>query len=454
MGEEIPTCPALGPSDGESSARLEPPQLIITPRFFIGTSAGSPANSPAEPTQELRRSVEGGIQALMNEAEAISGREDLVDALVESHAPDSQLPTIVSNPHFLITEVSGAIPETLQKKAPAAVLPSLDLSPQPESEAEVEVEIEPCAEPEPSPTYSDTELQDAFAGFQQNRTIPPPGMKLILTQFVHYLIGQAIEAEEYDLAEQIENDLRELTTAYQQSDMENASHLQSQSLESRLEEVKQKQLAIEAEWEQKMARLRAKQEQKMLILEQRQQEERELFEQKCQTPDFLQRFTKPSSQLLALWRLQKSLAFQHEFDAAKDAKARAEELQRRETMDAQSRAMKSVRQNYEQLLQRQKREIECAKANDIRKLKALEIEMKKEKEAVEKLNKQVETRIKDQRPPLKRSGLPPLQAAQRDGSSQLLRRAGRPRSGLNEQGGAQLDVKITNIKAVLGGKSK
>jgi hypothetical protein len=47
-----------------------------------------------------------------------------------------------------------------------------------------------------------------------------------------------------------------------------------------------------------------------------------------------------------------------------------------------------VRQNYEQLLLKQRRESECANANDGRKLRSLEFEMTKEKEAVGKFNRQ------------------------------------------------------------------
>jgi hypothetical protein len=341
----------------------------------------------------------------------------------------------------LITEVSGTITET---PLPFSI-PSIQISAPPEiAELIVEPEIESA------PAFSDVELQAAFTAFHEQRTVPPIAMKIDLTQFVHWLISEAIDNEEYDTAEQMENDLRELSVAWQHSDIENLTFIHSQSLESRLEEVRQKQIAIEADWTARIAQAKAKQTEQLEFLEQKHQEERELFEQKCQTPDFLQRFTKPSPQLLSLWRHQKTLALQHDFEGAKDIKARADELQRRETVDAQTRAMNSVRQHYELLLLKQKREIECAKANNLRKIKAMELEMNKAKEAAERLNKQVEIRMKDQRPPLKRSVLPRLQRAQRDGTSGG-RRALRPRAALNEQISGQLDIKIGNIKAVLGG---
>jgi hypothetical protein len=92
---------------------------------------------------------------------------------------------------------------------------------------------------------------------------------------------------------------------------------------------------------------------------------RKYFEIECQSPEFLQRFTKRSPHLFQLWKLQKSLALQHNFEESKQVKQYAEDLQKQETLEAQKRAMRSVQRNYEKLLWRQKRELECADANDV-----------------------------------------------------------------------------------------
>jgi hypothetical protein len=127
-------------------------------------------------------------------------------------------------------------------------------------------------------------------------------------------------------------------------------------------------------------------------------------------------------------------------------------MQRAETAEAQRRAMRSVQQNYEQLLARQKREVECADANDARKLKQMEGDRKREKEAVEKLKRQVETRLRDKRPPLKRSG---GTHNSRETTSHLVKRQTRIKTGLGDASvGGQLDVKIPDLKAVLVGKPK
>jgi hypothetical protein len=150
--------------------------------------------------------------------------------------------------------------------------------------------------------------------------------------------------------------------------------------------------------------------------------------------------------------MQKKLALQHDFAAAKKLKAHCEEMQRAETAEAQRRAMRSVQQNYEQLLARQKREVECAAANDARKLKQMEGERTKEVDAVQKLNRQVETRLRDKRPPLKRSAVP---QNSRETTAHLVKRQARLKNGLGEASvGGQLDVKIPDIRAVVVGKPK
>jgi hypothetical protein len=459
----------MPPPADVNSGRLNPPAVIATPRFII-PFAQSPRHDPASdrdktsPMPELRRSVEGGIQALMKEAQAKADpddssltakspdeEEDEIDAPEIDPALDPQIPVgpatdppAPTGARLLITEVQKAVPGRPKGEVPVLPLTPPDLEPP--------IAFGQTVDSEPEQRYSDEALLAALTAFQQSRTVPPLAMQIPLVTFAHCLVSEAIEAEDYERAESIEAALRDLGPAFQQCESDNATLLQSQCLESRLEEVKQRERACDIEWESRLAEFRERCAHKRDRLEQRHAAERREFEARCQAPDFLLRFTKPSSQLLAAWRMQKKLALQHDFDAAKQLKARCDEMQRAETAEAERRAMRSVQQNYEQLLARQKREVECAAANDARKLKQMEAERRREKEAVEKLNRQVETRLRDRRPPLKRSGAP---QNSREITSHLVKRQARIKSGLGEASvGGQLDVKISDIKAVLVGKPK
>jgi hypothetical protein len=81
----------------------------------------------------------------------------------------------------------------------------------------------------------------------------------------------------------------------------------------------------------------------------------------------------------------------------------------------------------------------------------MESEMKREKEAVQKLNKQVESRMKDRRLPAKRSGFAPNS---REPSVYLAKRITRTKSGAGDVMSGALDLKIPDVKAVLGARGK
>jgi hypothetical protein len=61
----------------------------------------------------------------------------------------------------------------------------------------------------------------------------------------------------------------------------------------------------EVDWKQRVSDFKTKCAQKMETVKQRHEEERRQFEIQCQQTSFLQKFTKPSLQLLDSWRLQK-----------------------------------------------------------------------------------------------------------------------------------------------------
>lgn len=415
---------------------------------------------------ELRRSVEGTIANLMDttiitkseeEPAKNSPQEEQIDVeqVLQQENEDSmimkelfgdQQPDDIKNQqeseemedNFLITQTNKAVEGT--------VIPLLDLTIEIPAETP-HVEVEETATTVLS--YTDDEIVEAWHNFQETRTIPGIEMKDYVILYVKQLSDEAIEIEDYDLAQKLEDDIKAFTAAFSRAYEEAPSATPSLNLESRLEEVKQQKMMFEYEFEQKLNRVKERENRKLEQLEERQEEERCQFEARCQNPEFLQRFSKPSASLLQMWRIQKRLALAHDFEGAKEMKARADELQKKETEDAQRRAILSVQQNYEKLIEKQKRELECAKANGERKIKSLENQYIKEKEAREKLEKQVEVRMNEQKraPQRKGSCLPSL-------NREIPTRAARTRSAFRKAEEAkptiQLDVKLTNIRSVLG----
>ena len=429
--------------DTQDDAEFPAPQRIldIPDLKDIDTPRLLEALSERDSSRELRKSVEGCIEAMMGEQAVLKTDPSLPDDDDANPSDDAgeeeeQAPNKLHEDleKILITELDGAV----EGNDDAPEVPSLDLA-QAHSN-----EVEPVV-------YSQEDLAAAFRAFQAHRTLPAPEMREMVHVYAKSLCDQAIDDEDYDLAEKLEHDVTEYARLCREASSEPVDDSQAKM---RLEEVRQKQAMCEHEWEQKIADLKQREQAKIEEIEKKQEEERQAFEAKCQTPEFLQRFTKPSAALRQLWKLQKGLALQHNFEGAKEVKQRAEELQRQETEEAQKRAMRSIQRNYEKLIVKQKREIECANANTVRKVQQMEVERTKDKEVKEKLNRQVESRLKERRPPLKKSTLPPLSANSRETTPYMTRRA-RNRGNLQADAPSQaLEIKIPNIKAVIGTKGR
>lgn len=431
--EESETVPAPTPiTDIPSLADIETPRLLE-------------ALSERESSRELRKSVEGCIEAIMGEQAVLKTDPTIPDDddanPSDDNCEEEDPPHELREDKILITALDDAVEGNDETEQDPHV-PSLNLA---AATSEQDHQI----------GYSDEELSAAFRKFQEKHRLPPPEMRGDVLSFASSLCEQAIDDEDYDLAEKLEHDVTEYKRMCREASADPSDDWQLKNAETRLEEVRQKQAMCEYEWEQRIADLKQREQAKIEEIERKQEEERQAFEAKCQTPEFLQRFTKPSAALRQLWRLQKGLALQHNFEGAKEVKQRAEELQRQETEEAQKRAMKSIQRNYEKLIVKQKREIECANANTVRKVQQMEVERTKDKEVKEKLNRQVESRLKERRQPLKKSTLPPLSANSREATPSYMTRRARNRGNLQADAPSQaLDIKIPNIKAVIGTKGR
>lgn len=457
---------------------------------------GDTAIIDRESIKQLRRSVEGTIQEMMdknaetaelnppeepeNEIEPVNQEGGTTDNSNELENDgelfDYQSALLNLDKNFLITQVQQVIEghdaDEIQPNQSDISIPPLDFTPE---------------EPKPpqQPLFTEQDVENAFKEYQKSKKVPPAYMRDAVVIYVHAITNEAIEAEDYDLAEKLDKTLKELIAAFNKTyginnsnaNMGDASSTSDSSanLKQRLEEKKLSRQAAVAEWEEKIQTLKESEQKKIEEIQQRQQVEREEFESKCQTPEFLQKFTKPSARLLQLWKLQKGLALQHDFEGAKELKQKAAELQKIETAEAQQRAINSVKVNYEKLVMKQRRELDCAIANGQRKIVQLEQEMKRDLETRDKISKQMEVKIKEWRRPLKKSCLPPLNSnspsqnqyipnslleenstVQRDITTSALSKrvvasgAKKSRAKSKMEPSAVLDVKITNIRSVLG----
>lgn len=317
----------------------------------------------------------------------------------------------------------------------AAAVPK-DASPPRRRKREEEMEV----------TYTDEQLQDALDQYKKNKTLPPFLMRNAVLDYLRRQSVAHIIAEEYDAARNVDILVNDLIQAGLRDVGGFKTEEEAKSLETRIERAQQRKSSSNQHYEERIALLQEQEQKKMEKLLEYQEYERQQFEADCQKPEFLQKFSKPSPQLLQVRRVQKKMALAHEFDQAKLMKAQAERLQREETQKGQQRAMETIRALYEQLLTKQQQQLWCTQTNAERKLQLLRDEMAKEKEVNGYVTRRLESQLKETR--TRKSGLPALRTSgtnmpqSKMARTQLLKYKTDPEI-------KQLDIKLTNIKSVM-----
>lgn len=243
-------------------------------------------------------------------------------------------------------------------------------------------------------TYTHEDLEQAIIAFQKEKKLPPLTMKGAILDHARLRSLDYIIVEDYDAAERMDRVIDDLYRAFSGDLGVSEAQARERDFASRIEAVKQQQTRCKEDMERRIQSLKEREQEKINELHQSQEQEKQEFFAVCQEREFLSRFSKPSKELLQLRKVQRELALAHDFDGAKQAKKSAEELQQLETLEAQKRAMESVKLNYQQLVERHEREMHCHVENSRRKIATMEAEMEKMDDANQKLLRQPEGKLK------------------------------------------------------------
>ena len=238
------------------------------------------------------------------------------------------------------------------------------------------------------PQFSETELSAALNAVISRKMKPIPEMHQAVVAYTKKLQIDAMVQEDYDKAQEL-NDA--LTFLGPNSDN---GTIQSQTpvitIDMRIEQTKQNIQDVEEKYKQKLASFEQSKKFKLQEIEATHQNEIKLFEENVSSPEFMHQFDKPSTKLLQTRELQKCRALQKDFAGAKQMKKLGDELEKEETKEAKRRATQKIEILYQQLLQKQKREVECAKQNWRRQKTAMELEHNSELGPLKALLNQLE----------------------------------------------------------------
>ena len=288
----------------------------------------------------------------------------------------------------LITAVDDPAqrPETAAETAAGS-----DLS---ESEPEQEPDL-PVAECK----YSDEDLQAALDRMLKKKRMPEMEMRPYLVDYAKNQSVHELMRENYDQAAKIDEAVDLLMQSLHRDEDAQDCEKQTESLKEKYQTAQVQNKHIQDEFAQRIEQLREAENERLDRLERQHEKERSEFEEQWARPETTTTFSKPSAQLLQVRKMQKSMAIAHKFEEAKKLKATGDQMQREESVVASQKAVGAMRVAYQQLIDKQEREMDCFMANGYRKLQTLETERDKKLQANEKLRNQLDTRIKGPKVP-------------------------------------------------------
>jgi hypothetical protein len=386
------------------------------------------------------------LQPLAPASDLLSG-DNLFSTIGDTIASQFQQHELAEAPPFHdepfgVIESNGDDSDALQLDIGAAVSALVgDSGPFEMTAAETTPEDDPVIQ------YSPAELSTAYDAFKSDKTLPPFLMREQVLDFARQQSVDLMVQEDYDGAYRNDLIVGELLLAYSRESGGWAHNKQTSDLQARLQVAREKKGASQEKYERQLVALRAEERDRLAHLADMHVAERKDFEHTWQQRDKLARFAKPSVRLLQMRRIQKELALAHRFEDAKAIKVEADRLQARETAAAERRALEHVRAAWVLMLERQQQQMACATQFGQRRIRRVEDEATREREANINLARQLRLRLEETRH--KRPEALPPGAPKAMPSKTTLQKL---RSYKKARTVSVLDVRLTNLNKIFKAK--
>lgn len=206
-------------------------------------------------------------------------------------------------------------------------------------------------------------VADALDKLLTSNEIPPEHLQHQVHSFLRKELIHATMQEDYSRASELESASVFLSTAFELQASETKKNQSKQFLNERFNNIKNAYEQEASEWQKIFEIYREQQQVQQEKLEEMHRKELEEFEQKWSNSESMTKFNKPSSSLLYMRRMQKKLAIAHQFEEALKIKQEADELQNNEADEAQKKAEEAMIIEYDNLIEKHNRTIECFQAH-------------------------------------------------------------------------------------------
>ena len=214
------------------------------------------------------------------------------------------------------------------------------------------------------PQFSKSEIDAAYDDIMDGSGTPSDAMIPALMQEVSRRKIAALEEHKYELAREHDRVMSLLMQQLDQTSCAHAETLRQQALRDREDLLKKELDKVKDKWEEKMQKQSESSESRLRLLKEKHERELQEFRQKYKDPVFLQKFNRPSRDLLVMRRTEKKLALSKKYDEARRTKARADRLQAAEEQKMREVITQQIQLEYARLLENQKKEMERLLAFD------------------------------------------------------------------------------------------
>lgn len=225
-------------------------------------------------------------------------------------------------------------------------------------------------------TYSKADLEKGINTLKKNK-FPDQHMSQDLDHYLEEKMEKCVINSQYSEAEQYENLQKFLESFVDYSPLERSRQIQLKENQTKLDRAKDRHEYVKKQYAEAIEN--AKQDQIRREEQLRQQHEKEIEElaKVWESPETLYPFQKPSPQLLYLRQNETHFALSKKFRRAKSFKVQADELQKRETLQARERITAAMKQAFLKLEAKQQKEIECLRQRGYTQIRDLETERDK-----------------------------------------------------------------------------
>jgi hypothetical protein len=199
--------------------------------------------------------------------------------------------------------------------------------------------------------------EHVLAKFLEHGTLPAPDGRGLLVQYVERQRVNSLCAGNFAEALRYQQISQRLQQLFSQQNTQEFVEKRLDAIELKLEDVAGAIDDYNQETERMIREELSRQDIRRRELEEGQAEKLSQFERHWNDEGFLSRFAKPSSDLLAVKRVERLLIIAKDLDAAEAARLRVAHLECEESESAQLRAEAEMRAKYAKMLQKQHSEM-------------------------------------------------------------------------------------------------